>query len=644
MSGRGSTLFRTLAVALAVCAVLVFGSAARAAEPAAAPAPGQVAGRPDMAAVIKRLEERKAKRRDEIDAKIAELNIKPRTVETWSEKGVGIRNMLKRGDFAAARQALADVVAGGELTPWAYRPFSSVLEQIPAASDPVLEQRVGEWVARSLMDPLPLIVRADLYLKIAWSKRGEKTADRTSAKQWQGFGAYWAKALADIDAAIKLDPDNPYSYVLKLKIISAEGFSEPLAAAFADAIGKFPDYLTLYQTTLAALEPKWGGSVKAMYRFVDSYAGKAPADSPLKLLYLYLYAHLLDDAAFSCFGRNSDEDKVKSCIAIYMDANVTADLKKQIAATLKLYDRLDHLDFGSRVREALTEMIDIAGARAYSSAMLEQAAEAMHSDTELDPKQARPSDYIIDELVAERYRDAPGIAINKLKQALRDIDKTMFAHAVDKDQEESFIYDKIAGLYNQSRDPSVDQHCPDGNFWICGAINAIAYETAAKALNKTTQHDSLICTNYQVLMLYKEAIKSCTDAIDYDDNIEAHSMRGQSYTMLHQWEPALRDLTIVADSDSEQRIFAQMGIVMVYLAQSDYRSAVKTLNNYPALFDPDIVGTSFVFTSFNNRCLAYSKIGELQKALNDCTEALKYNWAQTTYQLQQELQQKLGKR
>ena len=56
--------------------------------------------------------------------------------------------------------------------------------------------------------------------------------------------------------------------------------------AFEQAIARYPAYYALFETYLALLQPRWGGSSAEMYAFVDKYAGSAPEHSPLKLLYL----------------------------------------------------------------------------------------------------------------------------------------------------------------------------------------------------------------------------------------------------------------------------------------------------------------------------------------------------------------------
>jgi len=76
---------------------------------------------------------------------------------------------------------------------------------------------------------------------------------------------------------------------------------EMVYAAFEKSDREVSRILSALRDLLSrTLQPKWGGSVAAMYSFVDKYAGPAAEDSPLKLLYLSLYRHLLGYASVSC--------------------------------------------------------------------------------------------------------------------------------------------------------------------------------------------------------------------------------------------------------------------------------------------------------------------------------------------------------
>ncbi len=110
-------------------------------------------------------------------------------------------------------------------------------------------------------------------------------------------------------------PGKSYAFYLRLRILHGLGASQQMAGAFQQAIGRYPGYYPLYTIMLQTLQPKWGGDVPSMYALVDRYAGSAPKDSPLKLLYVALYRDLLETAFATCDSAGNDAAKLAACVS-----------------------------------------------------------------------------------------------------------------------------------------------------------------------------------------------------------------------------------------------------------------------------------------------------------------------------------------
>jgi hypothetical protein len=124
------------------------------------------------------------------------------------------------------------------------------------------------------------------------------------------FGQAMMQGLTGVDRSIKLDETNPGGFDLQLRIMRGLGTpQERMKESFEDAIAKHPNFYGLYREMLRTYQPKWGGSIPAMYAFVKKYADPAPAYSPLKMLYLNLYGSLLNAASIACQAspRNTDQ-------------------------------------------------------------------------------------------------------------------------------------------------------------------------------------------------------------------------------------------------------------------------------------------------------------------------------------------------
>jgi hypothetical protein len=281
-----------------------------------------------------------------INDEIAKLNIKPRTVELTSEKAARVRLAIKQGDYATARQITADVLANSQLQNWRYYPFTDFINGVIKLNDPEFEAHLNTWVAQSHNDAIPLLIRAQHYYQKGWHKRGNGFVAETPAASMIAFEDHMKRGLADIDAAISLNDAIPYELYLKLRILQGFGISHEMKIAFEGAIAKYPGYYPLYSLALNTLQPRWGGTVKAMYAFVDQYAGHVAEYSPLKLLHLNLYRILLRTASAACRDNSRDKNKTAQCVAVEMQKNVTPELEKQVLSALRLYDHSDKYQFG----------------------------------------------------------------------------------------------------------------------------------------------------------------------------------------------------------------------------------------------------------------------------------------------------------
>ncbi len=342
-----------------------------------------------------------AEMNDAIAGKVAALNLPQRTAELPTEKARRVRNAVKQGDYATAQKTYVDVMAGSHVESWRFYPFTDFIEGIADLEDHAFETGLDTWVAQDASNAAARLIRAQYYFELAWAKRGHDYGNKTAAAKLDAFQAYSGKALADCEAALRLDPANPYAFFLKIRILGGQGATQQMVDAFQQAIDKYPGYFRLYTMMLETLQPKWGGSVQSMYAFVDYYAGGADQTSPLKLLYVSLYRYLLETAATSCYSDDQDSDKLANCVSTAMRSVVTPKLGESIRTALQLYDQTDKYQFGLAVEAILAKMMTWTGGETFTGVILEIAADGLHSNTELKPGKPTANNYIIDKLVAE---------------------------------------------------------------------------------------------------------------------------------------------------------------------------------------------------------------------------------------------------
>jgi tetratricopeptide (TPR) repeat protein len=566
---------------------------------------------------------------EEINAKLAALNVEPHAVELTSEKAIRVRHAIKQEDYSTADKIVASVLASSRVEHWRFYPFADFINDVVDLNDPAFEALLDAWVTRNKNDAAPLLVRAKYYHDIGWLKRGHNFAQKTPTANLEEFQRWMRPALADVEAAIRLDDSNPYGFLLKLRILRGSGISDRVTSAFDAAIFKYPGYYPLYEAMLSMLQPKWGGDVSAMYAFVERYAGQADENSPLKLLYLTLYRDLLETASTPCGHYWPDNDKMTQCTASGMQAAMTQGLERNVVRALQLYDRTDKYQFSIALQVILSDMLQMSGGEHYAGAVLELAADGMHSDTQLKQEKPGNNNYVIDKTVAESWyvKGFYDNALQKDRQALRDIEAMSFPSEEEKSLAIAGVYQKMGDTYSK-----LNQHA-----------DMIAYEEAAVALGNKTEQEYYICYGYYQLKDYDNAIRTCTRTIDHATNVlSAHYWRGVAYRDRGDADSALRDLTVVAESQSNFRSSAAIDMSMIHFGRNNNKSALDVLNRYKYLYDPEAAGRQNTAVSYNNRCYAYMQLGELNEALDDCTASLKYGAIPDALRKQQELIKRLN--
>jgi hypothetical protein len=559
----------------------------------------------------------------EIDKRVADLGVKPRDYKLASEKAFDARRAISNGQYSTAREIILDVLKHSELQYWRFYPFTDFMSGITDVNDPEFLTRLNEWVNQTSGDSIPHLIRAQYYHDLGWFVRGLAFAKKIKPEHRADFQTYLERALNDIDTTISLEA-NPYSVWLKLRILHGFGPSAGLKTAFEDAVLKYPDYYPLYDVVLGTLEPKWGGTVTAMYGFVDQYAGHRAGHAPLKLLYLSLYRDLLDSASNACVELWSDRVKFSQCVTSWMNQAVRPELTARVQDALDLYDHSDNNQFDIAIREILLPMLRSTGGDAYAAGFLQSVAGAINSDTQLKKATQTPGNYVIEEAVSESWY-LQGFYDNALKKgqdALKDVAVTIFPDDEAKDFATAQIYQRQAKTYSK----------------LHQFVDMIVYEKAAVMLGNITEDEHYICWGYYQLKDYQATVDACTQALDHNTkNLLAHYWRGVAYQKLSEDDRAVKDLTAVADSESSFRTSAVINLSMIYFDKKDNKTALDILNKYNFVYDVGTQNKSDLAVNYNNRCYAYMELGDLTKALDDCTASLKYGSLPDAYRKEQEL-------
>ena len=563
--------------------------------------------------------------------RLAELSIKPKTVVVPSDRAFDTAVAIKHGDYARAGEIAADVLAHSSLQAWRFYPFNEYIGSIARGDDPELLEHLNTWVQREPKSAVAYLIRAIYYKQAGWSARGSEVASMVPERSMRLFVEDLTRAGADLQQSIALNSRIPWSYYALLDIEAGGGDSAELEQVFQTAIKAFPGYYPLYQRRLRSLAPKWGGSIEAMNTLIDRYVAPEPDNSPLKLLYLDLYAGLLDAAAFHCGSLSGDRQQ--ECITATIHRTERADLADGLGKALNLYKVTDPMQFSAALWPLLEKMAcnRCYGSPAAVGGVLQIAASIMGSDNQLMDQPGHNS-YVLDDITARVWAQMGNSANaeKKFREALQDVASAPFADEAQRAVATAAIFENMA------------QFADDTSQFV----DIIVYHDAANVVGGNNHGDAPYrkCYAYYRLKHFTEAVTECTALIETNGNyLQTHYWRAKAYEGLGQWDASIADFTPVADSaDNYFRVGAALDMSYDFGQKGDFAGQLASMNQHPYLFDAAIQPANDLAVSYNNRCFAYMKLGQLQKALDDCTMSLKYGRIPDAFHKQQELLKLLG--
>jgi tetratricopeptide (TPR) repeat protein len=561
--------------------------------------------------------------------KTLHLITKPGTVVLPSEKAMIARAAIKRGDYAAAQQISSETLSRSKLQYWRFYPFNIFIDEISYGIDAQFLDNLNKWLESDKTSAAAYLIRSGYYHNLAWNIRGHSYSSNVPESKSELFGKYIELATVDALKAIQIDSENPFSYFMLLRVYAARGNTATMDNAFHRAIEKFPDYYPLYRVRLDTLAEKWGGSLQALHEFTDKYAGGAPEDSPLRLLYVHLYGMMLDTASSSCdsyYGTYREK-----CVSAVMDTIVDSKLIDKVNSAFDLYHKTDRNQFSLALWPIMKGIVKTAGAGHFFGVILQSAASHMDSQIQLVDNNPGKNNYMLDAVAANYWyiENNAENAERKWREALMDVENTTFSDETDRFEAIADIYDGLTSLYNKSAQYA----------------QVIAYQNAVAGIRGRANvgYGHLKCHAYFRLKQFDEAVRACTDQIQNGSDTETYYWRAMAYKGLRQTDAELQDLFMVADSQNFHfRTSAALEISVIYGDRKDMAAELAALNSYPFLFDEKTQTKTDLAIAYNNRCFAQMQLGRFREALDDCTASLKYDNLPDAYQKYQQLTKRLA--
>ena len=534
-------------------------------------------------------------------------------------RAAAVRAAIDRGDFKAANEAVRTVFTTSHISGWRFNPYVRFIRLLAHANDPRLSVQLDLWIKRDPRAEVPRLLRALREYDAGWAVRGNTFVSHISSSRLEGFSAHLQQAAQDAMAAVQRNPQDPYAAYVLLISLSGNGPTEAAEAAFQQGIATFPNYYPLYQARLVTLQPKWGGSIDALYAFVHDYAGRSSTYSPLRMLYLQLYADLVDTATVECIEGNTVS---RHCVTETLGQIVTAGLYKRVYALLQGYPHVNQAQFSVKFGRILTPMVASIGTERPVGALLQIAAQSLHSDNALVANDTRGNNFMIDELTGLVWYQAGAMdnARKLFQRALTDLHNTTFASAEQRDAARTRIYHNLARAYDSEH----------------RYRSAVIYQKVANTLGGPGKRDRE-CVDLYRLRLYASAIHTCGQQTQAIFDPRALFWRARSYEALGKLRLAIASYRQAADSYSAVRSYAAINMSVLYGRLNDMPGMLKVLNTYTYLYAPSPGSNENVALAYNNRCYAKMHLGDLRGALADCAASLRFGNLPDAYAKQQVL-------
>lgn len=198
------------------------------------------------------------------------------------------------------------------------------------------------WVIEQPGAAAPRLARATYWTEQAWRARGARWARDTPRPAFVTMGQALARARADVDTALQLDPRALVAYILLLEQAQLYGEHTAAERILARGLSAWPTSYNLRRFHMRTLAPNWGGSYEIMANFAQESQAYAAGNPKLKVLLGYV-AHEDGRAA----RRSGDTLRA---IARISDALAFG------AYPPFLQDRANSLDDAGRFQDALADL------------------------------------------------------------------------------------------------------------------------------------------------------------------------------------------------------------------------------------------------------------------------------------------------
>ena len=532
---------------------------------------------------------------------------------TLFQRAMQVRGEIGGGDFADAASGIAAVAQRGQTDPQSKPTSACFMCWVAAPGAPGMQAQLERWVHAKPKASYAWSILALHEQMMGWWILGD---DRSDPMRQAKASKFIEAASRDAEMAVRTGPDDDFAWELYLRIEGDLQNANAEAVVFQKAVALHPRDYTLYAIRLKQLRPTeaMAGFLDAnlpMIQFVAKYAdGKA--DVPLQMLYLPLYAYLVQGAARGCAMGNQG---VKACMQAALNAPDVIAARQQAYSDVDRYIRHDTPGALEAADQPLRNLLFERLAEVPALTMLHAIAEATGSDVQQLSSDTHGS-YVVDRDAGLfwHWRGQDQQALPLYLRAEHDLANTHFATLDAENWARARIDDDIAAIYFDSNDWGDGVRYGEAAARLMGGYGAIP------------TYDRVTCNGLFRLHQYPDALKACAATWAASGDWQARFFLAHAKESTGDPHGAAEAYAAIADGPADMRFrtYSAVEVSLLQDKQHHFGQALQTLDRWRNLFTPALTSMYNIASYYNDRCYAEMNLGKLQTALSDCKTSIGY--------------------
>ena len=172
---------------------------------------------------------------------------------------------LRAGEFGNLDRTLTSHESRAE-SDAAYEANAHLGFEAFSSNDAALDEPLTQWVAKAPRSYVAHLALAEFLFHQGWTARGSAGVDQTPHARFQRMNEFFAQGAKEVRAAIALNPHVSEAYQLLVQQQRNNGPEDCIEAA-KDGLRAAPASFTIRAQVMTCLQPRWGGSYRAMDQF-----------------------------------------------------------------------------------------------------------------------------------------------------------------------------------------------------------------------------------------------------------------------------------------------------------------------------------------------------------------------------------------